>query len=207
MSSNVARREYNGIKKAIEDRDRYEGKQADKKWAIAKKTALNEKRSKLRLEAKEKALAEKKKRNEEAKAKKAAHEAAVAKAKQKELDRAAAAEKQKQSEEAATAAEDQDKAPESAVEVVQELDESSDDEIMPSSPSKSRSGPAPAETRAEKRRRQSRALLPDNAIESRFGVILTEVKELWTELNSIRQDIEREERVSVIIYEKFKSFA
>ncbi len=208
MSPNVARREYNAIKKAIEDRDKFEDKKADKQWAIAKKNALNAKRSKLRLEAKVKALDEKKKRAEEAKAKKAALEAAVAKAKQQELERAAM-KKKKQSdqdpERSGTEAEGQAQGEAQGQgsdgdedTVVEDVQEDSDEEVMPSGPSKSRSGRAPTPSEIPRRDRRSRAMLPDTSVESRFGVILTDVKEIWTELNSIRRDMEREERVSEI---------
>ncbi len=191
MTANVAKREYNSIKKAIEDRDKYDAKQNEKCWAIAKKKALNLKRSHLRKEA----LAEKKRKLDELKAKAKKHAEETKKAKQAEAQKRRDAEAQSKAQEKAQA----DEPPESteeAVDVVQEEEESSEDEVMPTGKSASRSGQAPTAGTLPKTKKRSRRYLPDDPIESRFGVILDEVKKIWTEMNSIRLDIEREERVS-----------
>ncbi len=195
MTSNVAKREYNAIKKAIEDRDKYDAKQTEKCWAIAKKKAVNLKRSELRKQA----LAEKKRKLDEqkAKAKKDAEEARKAKEAEAKKRQEAKAQAQAKAR-AETHAQEQDDEPESTMDVpeVVEEDESSEEEVISPTKTTSRSGPAPAAGTLPKTKKRSRRYLPDDPIESRFGVILDEVKGIWTELNSIRLDSERAERVS-----------
>ncbi len=178
MTQNVAKREYNTIKKAIEDRDKFYGKQYDKRWAIAKKKAMNLKRSEVRKEAREKAAAEKKR----------LIDAAKAKAEQQKKEKAEAAKKAR-----ATARDDDDG------DEQPEPEESSDEEVVTARPSTSRSGPAPsASSLPVAPPKSKRPYLPDSSVESRFGVILDEIKKIWQDMSGIKQDLERFERVSFL---------
>ncbi len=186
MSTNVCKREYNTIKKAIEDRQKFNDKQHDKRWALAKKKALNLKRSELRKEAKEKADAEKKRLLEAAKAKAAEQKKAKAEAAKK-------AQAESQASTSAGAA-DNDDVPEA------EDSAESEDEVYTPSKSKSRAGPAPTTSPLPTPPpRARRPLLPDTGIESRFGVILDEMKKLNTTMSGLKLDFERQERVSLLL--------
>ncbi len=182
MTLNVAKREYNTIKKAIEDRDKFYGKQYDKRWAIAKKKALNLKRSELRKEAREKAAAEKKR----------LIEAAKAKAEQQKKEKAEASKKARDSARAEPDDNDESRdAPQSEA--------SSESEVVTPRTTASRSGPAPDALSLPSVPKAKRAYLPDSGVESRFGVILDETKKIWRDISGMKQDMERAERVSVCV--------
>ncbi len=174
MTAKVAQREYNTIKKAIEDRDKFQDKQDNKRWALAKKKAVNLKRSEMRKAAREKAAEEKKRLVEAAKAKALEQKKAAAEARQSAQDEAAKG----TDEESQTAS-----------------DHSSAEEIMPSGPSKSRSGPAPSPSILKKKSRAKRPYLPDTNVESRFGVILDELRQMRTSMDGMQKDFERQEKV------------
>ncbi len=190
LTSNSAKREYATIKRAIEDRDKFEAKIEEKRWAIAKKKALDFKRSEHRKAAKEKAQEERKRKQDEAKAKKAEEDA---RAKEAEAAAQAEVEAQQQAGDEAPVLD-----PGEPVLIQQEEESSSEEEVVTQRKTASRSGPAPSSsTLPKKPPRAKRPYLPDTNVESRFGVILEETRSIWTELNSIRKDFERVEKVTV----------
>ncbi len=177
MSYNSAKREFNTVKKAIEDRDKFNKKQFDKRWALAKKKALNLKRSELRKEARDKAAAEKKR----------LVEAAKAKAEQQKREKAEAAKEARKKAGQDDVDDDDDGGDGSG----------SEEEVVRTHKSASRSQPAPsASTLPAKAPRSKRPYLPHSDVESRFGVILGEVQKIWTEISGMKLDFERAERVS-----------
>ena len=187
MSTNVCKREYNTIKKAIEDRNKFNDKQHDKRWALAKKKALNLKRSQLRKEAKEKADAEKKRLVEAAKAK-------AAEQKKQKAETAKKAQAEARDEEEEERVDDPEAADD---EEVQQESVESEDESVTAHTSKSRSGPPPTSSPLPgPSKRSKRPFLPDTSVESRFGVILEEVRKINQTMSGLKLDLERQERVS-----------
>ncbi len=201
FNANVAKREYNTIKRAIEDREKFKKRQEEKEWSEAKRKALIKKRTDIRR-------AEKAAKAKEDAEKKAKLDAAV-KAKLARDKKDAA--KDAATEEAESEARDEGEPvllglPEHPqLGEGSEQQESSDDEVMPSGTSKRRSGPAPETAEPSKRTRSKRPYLPDNSVESRFGVILTEMKEMKVSIEGIRKDNEATTRVSPYLVSIFES--
>ncbi len=204
MTPNVAKREYNLIKKTVEDRNRFENKQYEKKWAEAKKVALAKKRAAIKEQEKEiKAReAQAKKDAIAAERRKAAEEKLLARQKEKEKadqeKRAAAA--------AAAGADAGDEDPEEGILVQLESqtgdgnanddDSSSGSEVIAPTASRSRSGPAPAPVTLPITPRSKRPYLPDNPTESRYGVILDRIGKLSTTLDAFKNASEKTVEVS-----------
>ncbi len=208
MNKNVAKREFNAIKRLIEDRDKFQDKHYQLQWDEARRKALRKKRAEIR------------KREKEAKA-----AAKVAEKKSKIGPRSKTIEETRpqssgQSQGASavralfetsfgidpeagdepvplSSRREGDKATDDQQQVSAVDVEDDSEEVIVARPSTSRSKPAPEAGRLPTTPRSKRAYLPDTNIESRFGVILGEVKDVWTEINQIKTNSNRELGVSL----------
>ncbi len=218
MILNVAKREYNAIKKLIDDRDKFAEKHAKLQWDEARRKALRKKRADIRRAEKEAKQAAK----ADDKSSKKGRMGPRSKTIQPDAGSTAASSSARPEGQSVVRAlfrnqfdyqvEDDDAAIFESSSVAgerrqqqeqqqQQEEEKEDDveEVINPRPSTSRSGPAPKPGNLPATPRRSRAYLPDTGVESRFGVILTELKSIWKEINSIKLDNDRELRVSLTI--------
>ncbi len=215
MNKNVAKREYNAIKKLIEDREKFADKHAKLEWDEARRKALRKKRADIRRLEKE-AKQSSKPADKPAKKPRIGPGSRT----KKQDDRSTAASSTALNPAASAVRSlfqtsfgidpdpesDPTPLPTDTVEQVvlqgqdeEEQDQEDIDEIINPRPSTSRSQPAPAAGKLPVTPRRRRQYLPDTNIESRFGVILTELKDIWKELNAIKKDNERELAVNFVI--------
>ena len=205
MNLNVAKREFNAIKKLIEDRDKFNEKHEKLQWDEARRKALRKKRADIRKREKEAKKAADKTPKAGPRSKTVAPEARSTGAPSTSRTAAASAVRALFQHEFDFDPDDpplridetpRSNIPETGQDDVQEADADDVEEVIIPRPSSSRSKPAPEPGTLSKTPRRQRVYLPDTDIESRFGVILGEVKSIWKELNSIKGDSERELSVS-----------
>ena len=197
MSKNVGKREYNLLKKTVEERDKFENKRYEKRWNEAKKIALAKKRAALKEQEKEIKAREafEKKEKLAAERRKAAEEKLLARQKEKaEAEKRAAAEAAAGPPESDPEMPEDSGAPPPTTSTAGDEDpENNEDEsssgskVISSGPSQSRSRPAPAPVTLPITPRGKRPYLPDNELESRFGVILDKLTSLNTKVESIQK--------------------
>ncbi len=204
MSKNIAQREYNLIKKGVEERTKFENKQYEKRWNEAKKVALAKKRAALKEQEKEiKAReAQAKKDAIAAERRKAAEQKLLARQKEKEkAQQEKRAADEAASQEAANAGPDDSAIgdTEEAVVIARSDDSSSGSEVIAPTSSKSRSGAAPAPVTLPITPRSKRPYLPDNVTESRYGVILDRVSKLSNTLDDFKRQSEKSVEVKHIL--------